>query len=366
MKAEIEYSIEQLNQSDCKTYLIRQSGSKNVVLVDPNLKYLSEYSQLMEENEYNLLYVIDTHTHADHISGASAIKDIANVPYIMGHLAPAKCVDISVKEGDVLYCDEITMRFIYTPGHTKDSMSIVLPGEVLTGDALFLEEGGAGRDDLPGGDPGDHWESLQKFAALDENLLVYPAHDYRGKEPSSLKVQKEKNPHFQHKSKEEFIAYIDNLKLGPAEWMKAVLEANFKCAMEQGAAYIPEDAPTCEVKGTLSLEINEQSIEPITVGNLHERLSNNETPLIIDVRQPGEIQNPVGLLPGAQNIPMLDLMDNFDQLAEYRNKEIIFVCSLGGRSTTVAQIAKKKGFTAPKSLEGGMVKWSNEIGPIPA
>jgi hypothetical protein len=110
---------------------------------------------------------------------------------------------------------------LHLPNHPKDGF--------LTGDALFLDEGGAGRDDLAGGDAAAHWESLQRILLLSENLIVCPAHDYRRREPSSLAEQKRRNPHMKPRTKEEFVRYVEDLKLGPADWMKDVLKANYTC-----------------------------------------------------------------------------------------------------------------------------------------
>jgi glyoxylase-like metal-dependent hydrolase (beta-lactamase superfamily II) len=154
-------TFRQLNPHSCKTYLIGTPGSNEVALVDPVLDHLNDYMKLLKDGNLKLRYVIDTHTHADHISCGPALKDITSSDYIMHENAPSKCITRRLQDGSELDLMGIRVNVLYTPGHTKDSVSLVFPDRILTGDALFLDDGGAGRDDLPGGDPAEHWESLQ-------------------------------------------------------------------------------------------------------------------------------------------------------------------------------------------------------------
>ncbi len=244
----MKMTCEQLNPHACRTYQIGMDQSSEVVLIDPVLEHLQDYLTLLDKQNLKLTHVFDTHTHADHISGAAALKDITGCDYVMHAKAPARCPGVCVSDGDEWSLfDQLPMRVLETPGHTTDSVSIIFEDRIFTGDALFLDDGGAGRDDLPGGDPGAHWETLQKIRKLPDHLVVYPAHDYRDRTPSSLAVQKRTNPHLKERSKAEFVRYLEDLRLGAADWMKDVLEANYACAMDPGAAWIPVDAPACEV-----------------------------------------------------------------------------------------------------------------------
>jgi sulfur dioxygenase len=220
----MELKLTQLNPHSCKTYMIQANGSKDIVLIDPVLEHFREYWALIREKGLNLTHVIDTHTHADHISGAAALKDVYGCEYVMQSEAPAHCVTFRVHDGfEWKLSEEIPVRVIHTPGHTQDSICLILDGILLTGDTLFLDDGGAGRDDLPGGDPDLPWESLRKLASLPGELVVYPAHDYRNRVPSSLTQQKKTNPYFTPSSKREFTQYLEDLRLGPADWMKEEL-----------------------------------------------------------------------------------------------------------------------------------------------
>jgi glyoxylase-like metal-dependent hydrolase (beta-lactamase superfamily II)/rhodanese-related sulfurtransferase len=348
---------EQLNPHSCKTYLIGIQGKKEVALIDPVIDHTQDYIQMLEKNNYKLIQVIDTHTHADHITCAPVLKDITDCSYGMHHYAPAQCPDQRIADGDKLTLfDEIPIKVLYTPGHTKDSISLIFPDRIFTGDALFLDDGGAGRDDLPGGDPGTHWETLQKIAALDENLVVYPAHDYRDRSPSPLKQQKETNPHLKNRTKEEFIQYLEDLKLGPADWMKDVLKANYICATDPKAAWIPVDSPACEVKGTLDLGVNEIQVEPISAAELRQELASDTPPLLLDVREKNELSGGLGHIEGIVHIPIGSLADSLDEIDG--NRKIVTVCRSGLRAHTAAQILIKSGIKSVKVLNGGMLAWN--------
>jgi glyoxylase-like metal-dependent hydrolase (beta-lactamase superfamily II)/rhodanese-related sulfurtransferase len=348
----------QLNPHSCKTYLIGIQGKNEVVLIDPVLDHAQEYLEMLEKNNYKLSQVIDTHTHADHISGAAVLKDVTGCLYAMHGNAPAQCPDQRIADGDELFLlDEIPVKVLYTPGHTRDSISLIFPDWIFTGDALFLDDGGAGRDDLPGGDPGAHWETLKKISELDENLVVYPAHDYRDKQPSPLKQQKETNPHLKERTKEEFIQYLNDLKLGPADWMKDVLKANYACATNPKAAWIPADSPACEVKGTLDLGVNEIKVEPISASDLKQELGSDTPPLLIDVREEQELTGELGHIEGIIHIPIGSLAGRLNEIEG--NREIVTVCRSGGRAHTAAQILIQAGFLNVKVLNGGMQAWNS-------
>lgn len=175
--------FEQLNPAACRTYMI--SNRHEAVLVDPVVDHTGDYLDLLREKGLKLTHVVDTHTHADHISAGPSLRDATDCEYVMHALAPPKCVTIHVREGDELELAGEKAIVMETPGHTRDSISLLFEDRILTGDFLFLEDAGAGRDDLPGGNPEEHWESLQKLADLSGDLVVYPAHEYRDSNPAT-------------------------------------------------------------------------------------------------------------------------------------------------------------------------------------
>ena len=350
-------TFEQLNPHYCRTYLITHEDA--AVLVDPVIDHFSDYLKLLESRSLRLTHVIDTHTHADHISAGSALRDATDCEYVMHQNAPAGCVSVRVKDGDVLTLGGVRFDVIYTPGHTRDSISLIVDGKLLSGDFLFLDDAGAGRDDLPGGSAEAHFDSLAKVFELPDDLIVYPAHEYRGREPSSLGRQKEVNPHYKSRTKEEFVHYIDDLRLGPADWMTDVLKANYTCARDPKAAWIPVDTPACEVKGTLEKGVNEVEVSYMAAAELKKKLSAGAAPLLVDVREPYELTGVLGALEGVLNIPIGSLASRLDDLGD-TGQDILVVCRSGARATTGAQILTKAGFTNVRVLEGGMLAWRRE------
>lgn len=341
--------FKQLNPAACRTYLL--ANDNTAVLVDPVIDHVSDYLNLLLEKKLKLSYVIDTHTHADHISACPSLRDATDCEYIMHNLAPAKCVTIRVKEDDEFLLAGRKAKIIETPGHTRDSISLLFDDMLLTGDFLFLEDAGAGRDDLPGGNAMSHWESLQKLKGLDGKIIVYPAHEYRSRIPSSLDNQRATNPHLIKRNKEEFTAYINDLKLGPADWMKDVLNSNYRCSMDPNSAWIPTDVPACEIKGTLNPNSYEMEISYIS----QKEMNTLDSPFMIDVREAQELIGPLGKIEGITNIPIGQLTHRLEELNKYKNSNVIAVCRSGGRATTAAQILITAGFTNVKVLEGGMI-----------
>jgi len=347
----------QLNPHACKTYLLAVPGEKEVVIVDPVLDHLTDYLDLLSANEYKLRLVIDTHTHADHISASAALKDVIDCEYMMHVDAPARCAGFRVAGGfEWELLGRFPARVLHTPGHTRDSISLIVEDRLFTGDALFLDDGGAGRDDLPGGDPHFHYETLQTFASLPDTLVVHPAHDYRGRRPSSLKRQKRTNPHLQPRSRQEYIRYIEDLRLGPADWMKDVLKANYACARDPGAAWIPVDTPACEIKGTLAPGVNEVQVATLPASLLKRKLDFERPPGLLDVREKEELTGPLGHIPGSLNIPIAGLAGRLQELDPER--EYVIVCRSGSRAMTAAQILTVAGFARVSVLEGGMIAWN--------
>ena len=347
----------QLNKTPCKTYLISSEKTKEAIIIDPVLENLNEYISIIKNEGFKLTHVLDTHTHADHISGSGALADKMSAVYVMHQNSPVRCVAFHVPDGFDYHLSNIPVKIMHTPGHTKDSICLVFQDRILTGDTLFLDEGGAGRTDLPGGDPGEHWESIQKIMKLPDNLIVYPAHDYRGREPSSLGEQKKQNSNLQPRTKEAYIKWLTDMKLGAADWMKDVLSANYACARNPKAAWIPVDAPACEVKGTLPTNVNEQQVPTIPVSEVKRRIQSNQlnNTIILDVREPAELKGELGVINGALNIPVGQLTQRIIELEKYKEKDFITVCRSGGRAHTAAAILLQLGFKKVFNMSGGMM-----------
>lgn len=357
----MELTFEPLTQLGCMSYLIASPEDKQAWIVDPSLKEAEQYVAMLKERGFKLQAVIDTHAHADHLSAGARLMDITGCHYIMHESAKPKDVTDRLKEGAEMTLGGVNARFIHTPGHTEDSMCILLGDKLLTGDTLFLDDGGAGRCDLPGGSAGDHFDSLQKLLAMPDSLVVYPGHDYRGRKPSTLGEQKQRNPFFKPKTRDQYIHFLEELKLGPAEWMKAVLEANFACTRDPKAVDIPQGVSACEVMGTMSACASNQEIQYISAKELKERMDSGWKPLLLDVRETPELTAELGHLPGIKHISVREIACRLDEVEQHKNDEIISICKLGGRAKTAAQVMSEAGFQKVIVLTGGMTAW-NEVG----
>ena len=342
--------FEQLNDGNCKTYLVADGGE--AALVDPVLGREDHYLRVLADGGLTLRLVVDTHVHADHLSACALLRDRTGAEHAVHAASRVQEGSVRVAEGQRLLAGAVPLEVIHTPGHTGDSMTLRLPDRLLTGDFLFLGEGGAGRTDLPGGDPGAHWDSLQKLAGLDGGLLVFPGHDYRGRQASTLAEERNANPRLRPRTREAYVAWLQGLQMPPAEWMKAVVMANLACTRDGQGIAIPEGGAVCEVGAGCA------TVPQITCEELRAA---PETALLLDVRQPDEFTGPLGHLRGARLIPLGELASRLEELEAFRDQPIIVNCKAGARSNKGTEVLMEAGFTDVRSLSGGMGRW-NELG----
>ena len=200
-----EFFFEQIRSSGCLSYIVGCLKDKACVVIDPEINKADDYDQLAKFFESKLVYVIDTHTHADHNSACKVMRERYGVKVIMHRAADAPYVDIRVDDGDEINFGQLSLKVIATPGHTQDAMCLLFRDRVFTGDTLLI--GGCGRTDLPGGAPEKQYESLRKLEALGDQIRVYPGHDYR-EAVSTLGEEKQHNPRMLIASKEEFVRFM--------------------------------------------------------------------------------------------------------------------------------------------------------------
>jgi glyoxylase-like metal-dependent hydrolase (beta-lactamase superfamily II)/rhodanese-related sulfurtransferase len=350
--------FEQLNPGCCLTYLVADGDTKQAALIDPVIDEVDGYLTLLKNQGLTLTHVIDTHTHADHISGCPKLMDLTGCAYVMYEKGQPKCITKRMKDGETLSVGQVAIRFVHTPGHTKDSVTLVLADRIISGDTLFLDDAGGGRSDLPGGDPADHWESLQIISRLPDHLLVFPGHEYRGRKPSTIAEQKNSNHYLKTGSKDAFTSDLKSLHLGAADWMKPVLQANAECTRDPQAVHIPKGVPACEVMGTaagaLPCDVVLAHIEPIDV---KKRLDSGEELVLLDVRESHELRSEIGHMANIVHIPLGDLQDRVEELSASRDKVLISICRSGKRAATAANFLQESGFTNVLIMEGGMLRW---------
>jgi len=213
--------------SSTYTYLIASDKGREALVIDPVLENVGLYIQLLKELDLKLVKVIDTHIHADHITAASKLKKETNCTTIMGEHTPSNTVEIKVKNDEIIYADNLEIRVIYTPGHTKDSYSFLMNEYLFSGDALLIN--GTGRTDFQGGSSKDSYNSIfNKLLKLPEETLLYPAHDYNGKNVSSIGKEKKFNPRLQVSSESEYIDIMNNLNLSKPNLMDINVGRNIK------------------------------------------------------------------------------------------------------------------------------------------
>jgi len=214
-------------KSSTYTYLIASSKGREALIIDPVLDNVSQYVQLLKELNLKLVKVIDTHIHADHITGASKLKDITKCTTIMGAHTPADSVEIKVKDDEYINLDNLKIRAMHTPGHTSDSYSFLMDNYLFSGDTLLIN--GTGRTDFQNGNAKDSYNSIfNKLLKLPDETLLYPAHDYKGEKVSSIGKERENNPRLQVDSVEEYIEIMNNLDLKKPVSLEANVASNLK------------------------------------------------------------------------------------------------------------------------------------------
>ena len=199
-------------KSSTYTYLIASSKGREALIIDPVLENVNEYIVLLKELDLRLVKVIDTHIHADHVTGASKLKDITKCSTIMGDHTPAESVEIKVKDDEYIKLEDLKIKAMYTPGHTSDSYSFLMNNYLFSGDTLLIN--GTGRTDFQNGNSKEAYNSIfNKLLKLPEDTFLYPAHDYKGEKVSTIGKEKKQNPRLQVSSVDEYVDLMKNLNL---------------------------------------------------------------------------------------------------------------------------------------------------------
>jgi glyoxylase-like metal-dependent hydrolase (beta-lactamase superfamily II)/rhodanese-related sulfurtransferase len=338
--------FEQVRSGGCLSYLIGCEDSRAALVVDPELDQLDRYTLLASEKGLHIRYVLDTHTHADHFSAARPLAEQLKVPVVMHQRGAAPFVDLRVEEGDTLIVGKLRIRILETPGHTNDSMCLVLADRVLTGDTLLI--GGTGRTDLPTGDPSALYDSLfGKLLRLDDRLLVFPAHDYKGREHSTLGDEKATNPRLQKNDPGEFVELMRNLDLAMPRHLTEALRTN-----RSGGKTINQ----------LIAEAS-RNIVFMSMEEVHRHLSEGGL-VVLDVREREAFR--AGHLAGARNIPRGELELRANAELPDPTARILAYCQFGKVSTLAASTLRTMGYTRAAALDGGFEAWKQAGHPVVA
>ena len=339
----------ELNRGKCKTYLAISEAARKAALIDPLRDKVERYLAVLAYHGWRLDSIIDTHTHADHRSGAMELSDLAGAPVVMHRLAPAPHVSIHVEDGQVLKVGDEELRVLHTPGHTPDSISLLAKDRVFTGDVLFIH--GTGRSDFAGGDAGIQYDSImRKLFTLPDEVLVFPAHDYRGHTQSSIGEEKRSNPRLAGKTRDDYINLMNNLGLPLPEGIQEALQPN-QSDLDAGALKFPTLAQLNQVR-------------QLSAAQLHDRIASANPPLLIDVREENEYRGELGHIAGTHLIPLKELPERTNELANAKGCNIVAICRVGVRSATAAAILTGLGFEHVWNLKGGMIEWKDAQLPV--
>ncbi len=215
------------NKSSTYTYLIASAKGREAVIIDPVIENVESYIKLLNELDLKLVKVIDTHIHADHVTGASKLKQATNCFTLMGEHTPADTVEIKVKDDEIIKIDQIEIKAMYTPGHTSDSYSFLMDNYLFSGDTLLIN--GTGRTDFQNGSSKDAYNSIfNRLLILPEDTILYPGHDYNGKESSTIGNEKKFNPRLQVKNVDEYVELMSNLNLAKPQLIDINVSRNIK------------------------------------------------------------------------------------------------------------------------------------------
>ena len=216
------------SDSSTYTYLLANRQGGEAVIIDPVLDSTNMYIELVHQLDLKLVYAIDTHTHADHITALGTLRDRTQCVTLMGEQTRADCVSRGVVDGEQIDVDGLSLQAIFTPGHTNESYSLVMPDRVFTGDVLLYR--GTGRTDFQGGDPHKSWNSIiNRLFRLPDETQVYAAHDYKGWTVSTIGEEKHYNPRLAGKTEQQYVDIMNNLKLPNPKLMDIAVTANLAC-----------------------------------------------------------------------------------------------------------------------------------------
>jgi glyoxylase-like metal-dependent hydrolase (beta-lactamase superfamily II)/rhodanese-related sulfurtransferase len=329
------------------TYLLASRRGGEALIIDPVLERVERYLQLVRELDLRLVKAVDTHLHADHVTGLGALRDRTHCITVMGEHTQADVVSMRVAEGDYVGIEGVRLDVLYTPGHTDDSYSFLLADRVFTGDTLLIR--GTGRTDFQNGDPRAQYDSIfNKLMKLPDETLVYPAHDYKGESVSTIGEEKNFNPRLRVKSIDEYVDLMNNLKLPNPKMMDVAVPANMRVGLRQeeiarkGWALSAAEAMAMRGRNDVAL---------------------------IDLREKNEREKH-GVIPGSLHAPYPDLQENISaggmlhELAEATGKRIVFYCAYGERSAMAVQAAQDAGLKTACHIEGGMNAWKKANGPL--
>lgn len=338
--------FEQVAVDGCRSYLIGCPESCTGMLIDPELSQLDRYRGLAARDGLTIRFAVDTHTHADHFSGARQVGEAMGATIVMHRLSAAPYVDMRLDDGDMLLVGKMRVQAIHTPGHTADSMCLLAEDRLFTGDTLLI--GGTGRTDLPTGDPDKLYDSLfGRILTLDPGLNVHPAHEYKGRDGTTIGQELAENPRLQKRDRDAFVQMMRELNLTAPTHLTEALRVNMsgKKAVSQLLAEAAATVPF------------------VSLDELAERLQRRDNDLIVlDVREREAFE--AGHVPGAMWLPRGQLELRVNEAFPDPTVRILTCCEFGKISTLAAATLRSLGFMRAVALDGGMKAWREGGYPV--
>ncbi len=338
--------FEQITTGGCQSYLVGCAETCTAALIDPEISQIDRYLALAARDALRVHYLVDTHTHADHFSATQELARQLRVPVVMHRASAAPFVDMRVDDGEMLVLGRLRLHVIHTPGHTRDSMCLLVEDRVFTGDTLLI--GATGRTDLPTGDAEALYDSLfNGILRQNADLKVFPAHDYTGRSHSTIAQELAQNPRLQQRERNAFVEMMRSLNLSMPAHVTEALRTN----MSGG-------------KTVAQLLAEATAMVPfMSLAELKARIEAGEADLIVlDVRERDAYEG--GHIPGARLLPRGQLELRVNQDLPDPTRRILSYCEFGRISTLAAATLRRMGFQRAVALDGGMKAWREAAYPV--
>ncbi len=331
--------FEQLSAGGCQSYLLGCADSCAAVVIDPEISLIDRYLALAARDGLRIHYLVDTHTHADHFSATRQLARRLSVPVAMHRASPAPGVSLALDDGDMLAVGKLRLQVLHTPGHTRDSMCLHVEDRVFTGDTLLI--GATGRTDLPTGDPEALHDSLfNRLLRLDASFKIHPAHEYKGRDHSTIAQELATNPRLQNRERSAFVEMMRSLNLSMPTHVTEALRTNMS-------------------GGKTVAQMLAEAAAKVPFMSLHELKSRVETHqddlLVLDVRERDAYD--AAHIPGAKLLPRGQLELRVNQDLPDPTRRIVVCCEFGRISTLAAATLREMGFQRAAALDGGMKAW---------
>ncbi len=343
-------------ESSTYTYLLADEASKEAVLIDPVIEQIDRDVALVRELGLELRWVLDTHVHADHVTGAGALRERLGARTVVSERGGAPCADVLVKGGDTIPFGRYALEVRETPGHTDGCVTYVTRdhGMAFTGDALLVR--GSGRTDFQQGDARRLYRSVhEQIFSLPDACLLYPAHDYKGRTVTSVGEEKAHNPRLGGgRTADEFAAIMEELQLPRPKKIDVAVPANLACGAPVDAT-LRADAATDR---WAPIEISASGVPEVSPAWVRSAPAARR----VDVREPDELLAELGRVEGVELVPLATLER---AAADWdREQPLVLLCRSGGRSGRAALTLLGMGFTKVASMAGGMLRWNAEGLPV--